>query len=188
MASEKAIHVWQNRKTPVPNYYAGWNNWLPIMRAYEERRPLYFGTPAVNLIVVLETSLNIICKEGMDKRVKRHQSLAKALRARIATVNLMMLPKTNTIAANTLTALYFPEGVDANTLSSKMLKANVIIAGGLLPEIKTSYFRICHMGSVSSNELMAVLAALQRSLLELGHPLEIGKSLQDFQTVLIEAN
>jgi alanine-glyoxylate transaminase/serine-glyoxylate transaminase/serine-pyruvate transaminase len=43
------------------------------------------------------------------------------------------------------------------------------------------------MGSVSSNDLMAVLAALERSLLELGHPLEIGKSLQDFQTVLIEA-
>jgi alanine-glyoxylate transaminase/serine-glyoxylate transaminase/serine-pyruvate transaminase len=188
MASEKAIHVWQNRKTPVPNYYADWNNWLPIMRAYEERRPSYFGTPAVNLIVALETSLNIICKEGMDKRVKRHQSLAKAFRAGVATLNLMMLPKTNTIAANTLTAVYYPKGVDANTLSSKMLEANVIIAGGLLPEIKTSYFRIGHMGSVSSNDLMAVLAALERSLLELGHPLEIGKSLQDFQTVLIEVN
>jgi alanine-glyoxylate transaminase/serine-glyoxylate transaminase/serine-pyruvate transaminase len=41
-----------------------------IMKAYEERRPSYFGTPAVNLIVALETSLKIICKEGMDKRVK----------------------------------------------------------------------------------------------------------------------
>jgi alanine-glyoxylate transaminase/serine-glyoxylate transaminase/serine-pyruvate transaminase len=188
MASEKAIHVWQNRKTPVPNYYADWNNWLPIMRAYEDRRPSYFGTPAVNLIVALETSLNIICKEGMDKRVKRHQSLAKAFRAGIATLNLMMLPKTNTIAANTLTAVYYPEGVDANTLSSKMLEANVIIAGGLLPEIKTSYFRIGHMGSVSSNDLMAVLAALERSLLELGHPLEIGKSLQIFQNELLNFN
>jgi alanine-glyoxylate transaminase/serine-glyoxylate transaminase/serine-pyruvate transaminase len=64
----KAMQVWENRKTPVPNYYADWNNWLPIMRAYEEkRRPSYFGTPAVNQ--VLETSLKIICKEGMDKRV-----------------------------------------------------------------------------------------------------------------------
>jgi aspartate aminotransferase-like enzyme len=26
-----------------------------------------FGTPAVNLIVALETSLKIICKEGMNK-------------------------------------------------------------------------------------------------------------------------
>jgi alanine-glyoxylate transaminase/serine-glyoxylate transaminase/serine-pyruvate transaminase len=79
MVSEKAMQVWENRKR-LPNYYADWNNWLPIMRAYEERRPSYFGTPAVNLIVALETSLKIICKEGMNKS-KRHQSLAKAFRA-----------------------------------------------------------------------------------------------------------
>jgi alanine-glyoxylate transaminase/serine-glyoxylate transaminase/serine-pyruvate transaminase len=40
------------------------------MKAYEEEEP-YFGTPAVNLIVALETSLKIICKEGIKKRVKR---------------------------------------------------------------------------------------------------------------------
>jgi alanine-glyoxylate transaminase/serine-glyoxylate transaminase/serine-pyruvate transaminase len=56
MVSEKAMQVWENRKTPVPNYYADWSNWLPIMKAYE-RRLSYFGTPAVNLIVALETSL-----------------------------------------------------------------------------------------------------------------------------------
>jgi alanine-glyoxylate transaminase/serine-glyoxylate transaminase/serine-pyruvate transaminase len=39
--SESAMQVWENRKTPVPNYYADWSNWLPIMKAYE-RRPLVF--------------------------------------------------------------------------------------------------------------------------------------------------
>ena len=186
MVSEKAMQVWENRKTPVPNYYADWNNWLPIMRAYEERRPSYFGTPAVNLIVALETSLKIICKEGIEKRVKRHQSLAKAFRAAIASLNLTILPKTNEIAANTLTAVYYPEGVDGAALSSKMVDSNVIIAGGLLPEIKATYFRIGHMGSVSPNDLLAVLGALERALSELGHPLEIGKSLQTFQIELLK--
>jgi alanine-glyoxylate transaminase/serine-glyoxylate transaminase/serine-pyruvate transaminase len=188
MASEKAMQVWENRKTPVPNYYADWNNWLPIMRAYEERRPSYFGTPAVNLIVALETSLKIICKEGMDKRVNRHQSLAKAFRAGIAALNLETLPKTNTVAANTLTAVYYPEGIDGATLISKIVDSDVIIAGGLLPEIKAAYFRIGHMGSVSSNDLLAVLGALELALSDLGHPLEIGKSLQNFQIELLKAN
>jgi len=188
MASEKAMHVWKNRKTPVPNYYADWNNWLPIMRAYEERRPSYFGTPAVNLIVALETSLKIICKEGIGKRVKRHQSLAKAFRAGIASLNLKILPKTNALAAHTLTAVYYPEGVNGAALSAKMVGNNVIIAGGLLPEIKATYFRVGHMGSVSSNDLIAVLAALERALLELGHPLVPGKSLQTFQNELLKAN
>ncbi len=188
MVSEKAMQVWKNRKTPVPNYYADWNNWLPIMRAYEERRPSYFGTPAVNLIVALETSLKIICKEGMDARVKRHQRLARAFRAGIVSLNLEMLPKTNAIAAHTLTAVYYPEGINGAELSAQMVDSNVIIAGGLLPEIKTTYFRVGHMGSVSSNDLMAVLAALERALLELGYHIESGKSLGAFQNELLKAN
>jgi alanine-glyoxylate transaminase/serine-glyoxylate transaminase/serine-pyruvate transaminase len=188
MVSEKAMQVWENRKTPVPNYYADWSNWLPIMRAYEERRPSYFGTPAVNLVVALQTSLKIICKEGMDKRIKRHQSLAKAFRAALGSLNLTILPKTNAIAANTLTALYYPEGLDGAALNAKMADSNVIIAGGLLPDIKASYFRIGHMGSVSANDLLAVLGALERALSELGHSMEVGKSLQTFQMELLKDN
>lgn len=188
MVSEKAMQVWENRKTLVSNYYADWSNWLPIMKAYEERRPSYFGTPAVNLIVALETSLKIICKEGIEKRVKRHQSLAKAFRAAIASLSLTILPKTTEIAANTLTAVYYPEGIDGAALNSKMVDSNVIIAGGLLPEIKTTYFRIGHMGSVSPNDLLAVLGALERALSELGQPLEVGKSLQTFQNEFLKSN
>jgi len=188
MASQKAMDVWKKRKTPVSNYYADWNNWLPIMSAYQERRPSYFGTPAVNLIVALETSLKIICKEGMSERVKRHQILAKAFRAGISSLDLEILPKTNTIAANTLTAVYYPEGIGGAALIAKMADYNVIIAGGLLPEIKAAYFRIGHMGSVSSNDLIAVLGALERALLELGHPIVSGKSLQAFQNELLKAN
>ncbi|AUC83223.1 alanine--glyoxylate aminotransferase family protein [Lacinutrix sp. Bg11-31] len=188
MASEKAMKVWKNRKTPVPNYYADWSNWLPIMKAYEERRPSYFGTPAVNLIVALETSLKIICKEGIDKRVKRHQDLAKAFRAAIASLNLEILPKSTALAANTLSAVYYPKDIDGALLSAKMIEADVIIAGGLLPEIKATYFRVGHMGSVSANDLMAVLGALERALIVLGHPLEPGKGLQVFQNKLLKDN
>ncbi|NRS90194.1 alanine-glyoxylate transaminase/serine-glyoxylate transaminase/serine-pyruvate transaminase [Flavobacterium sp. 7E] len=188
MASEKAMEVWKNRKTPVPNYYADWGNWLPVMKAYEERKPSYFGTPAVNLIVALETSLKIICKEGIEKRVQRHQSLAKAFRAAITSLKLTILATSNTIAANTLTAVYYPEGIDGAAFSAKMVANNVIIAGGLLPDIKTTYFRVGHMGSVSPNDLLAVLGALERTLSELGYPLEIGKSLQTFQTELLKGS
>jgi alanine-glyoxylate transaminase/serine-glyoxylate transaminase/serine-pyruvate transaminase len=188
MASRKAMDVWKKRKTLVSNYYADWNNWLPIMSAYEERRPSYFGTPAVNLIVALEASLKIICKEGMNERLKRHQNLAKAFRAGLSSLHLEILPKKNTIAANTLTAVFYPEGIDGGALIAKMVDSDVIIAGGLLPEIKAAYFRIGHMGSVSSNDLIAVLGALERALLELGHPIESGKSLQAFQNELLKAN
>jgi alanine-glyoxylate transaminase/serine-glyoxylate transaminase/serine-pyruvate transaminase len=48
VASPKALQAFRSRRTPVQNYYADWENWLPIMEAYERRKPSYFGTPPVN--------------------------------------------------------------------------------------------------------------------------------------------
>jgi alanine-glyoxylate transaminase/serine-glyoxylate transaminase/serine-pyruvate transaminase len=31
VASQKALQVVQDRKTPVPSYYSNWNKWLPGM-------------------------------------------------------------------------------------------------------------------------------------------------------------
>lgn len=187
MVSEKAMTVWTKRKTPVANYYSDWHNWLPVMRAYEDRKPSYFGTPPVNLIVALETSLKIICKEGMSERVKRHQILANAFRAGIIALNLEILPKTDQLAANTLTAVYYPKAIDGAAILSKMSNSNIIVAGGLLPDLKATYFRVGHMGSVSSNDLIAVLSALERALSELGHQMEPGKSLVAFQNKILSS-
>jgi len=188
VASQKAIEVWSNRKTFVSNYYAVWTNWLPVMIAYEERRPSYFGTPPVNLILALEVSLKLICEEGMPSRIKRHQNLAAAFRAAISALNLKILPKSNDVSANTLTAVYYPVGIESAKLLAKMIENDIIIAGGLLPETKNSYFRIGHMGSVSSNDLLAVLGALELALSELGHFYEFGKGLKTFQNAILLAN
>lgn len=187
MVSEKAMGFWKKRKTSVANYYSDWHNWLPVMRAYEERRPSYFGTPPVNLIMALETSLKIICKEGMDARVNRHQQLANAFRAGISAMDLQILPKTNDLAANTLTAVYYPKGIDGAALLSKIAANNIILAGGLLSDIKASYFRIGHMGSVSSNDAIATLSAIERALYELGYQMEIGKCLTAFQDEILKS-
>ena len=185
VASQKALEVWKNRKTPVGNYYASWNNWLPIMIAYQEERPSYFGTPPVNLILALEKSLGIICDEGMGARVQRHKRLARAFRAAIASLNLSILPTEDVIAAHTLTAVYYPENIDGALLRAHIVADDVIVAGGLLSEIKTTYFRVGHMGSVSSNDLLAVLGALERALQSQKYPFEMGVSLRTFQDSLI---
>jgi alanine-glyoxylate transaminase/serine-glyoxylate transaminase/serine-pyruvate transaminase len=57
LVGPRAMEAFQKRKNPVMNYYADWTNWLPIMQAYEARKPSYFATPAVNLIFALNISL-----------------------------------------------------------------------------------------------------------------------------------
>ncbi|GHC48404.1 pyridoxal-phosphate-dependent aminotransferase family protein [Ulvibacter litoralis] len=184
VASERALQTWKNRKTLVPNYYADWGNWLPIMKAYQERKPSYFGTPPVNLILALETSLKIITSEGIQKRIAKHMRLATAFRLAVASIGLKILPKNEDYAANTLTAVYYPIGVQDAEFRKAMSDRDIIVAGGLLPEIKTTYFRVGHMGSVSEKDLVATLSAIEYALSQTGYAFEIGTTLKTFQQKL----
>ena len=92
VARPAALAAFKARKTPVGSYYADWTNWLPIMEAYEARKPAYFGTPAVNLVWALNVSLGQILAEGMDARIARHVKLGRACQAGIAALGLGQVP------------------------------------------------------------------------------------------------
>ncbi|MBU1012856.1 MAG: alanine--glyoxylate aminotransferase family protein [Bacteroidetes bacterium] len=184
VVSEKAMNLWKMRKTPVANYYADWSNWLPIMNAYADRKPSYFGTPAVNLVAALEVSLKIILEEGMDARIKRHEKIAQAFREAFKSLGLKMIPQNNTFCANTLSAPYYPEGIDGASLLKEIANAGVILAGGLLPEIKGKYFRIGHMGSVNQGDVLATIGAIEASLQKCGHQAEQGIAVRAALKVL----
>ena len=178
VASPKAMAAFEARKTPVGNYYADWSNWLPIMKAYEERKPSYFGTPAVNLVMALEKSLELILKEGMENRFRKHEKVGKAFRAAIRALGLDMIPVDEGICANTLSAPCYPEGVAGNELLGNIGQEGVILAGGLLPDIKGKYFRVGHMGSVNRSDLLATIGAIESGLSKCGYKFEPGSGLK----------
>ena len=141
MIGPRALEVFQKRTTPVLNYYADWTNWLPIMGAYEARKPSYFGTPPVNLIFALNISLGQILKEGMPKRYARHIAISRACQAGIQALGLDQVPLKPKYAAHTLTAPRYPKGVNGTEFLAGVLKAGVTLAGGLLPSIRHEYIR-----------------------------------------------
>ncbi len=173
VAGPRAMQKFKNRATPVGNFYADWNEWLPIMEAYEARKPSYFGTPAVNLVWALRVSLQEILGEGMEPRFARHRRLSRAFRAGIDALGLKQVPTRAELTATTLSAIYYPEGVDA-TLLKAIDEEGVLVAGGLHPAIKTKYFRVGHMGSVSASDIMATLAAIESGLARCGYKSEPG--------------
>ncbi|MDX9929966.1 MAG: alanine--glyoxylate aminotransferase family protein [Bacteroidales bacterium] len=177
VASARAMEAWKKRKTPVANYYADWANWLPIMEAYEQRRPSYFGTPAVNLVAALEVSLGMVLKEGMDARFIRHERIAGAFRSALKAMGLGMIPNGEALAANTLSAPRYPAGVDAPSFLKAMSATDVIIAGGLLPDLKNEYFRVGHMGSVNAGDLAATVTAIETALTKCGHKYNRGSGV-----------
>ena len=173
VASERAMEAFELRKNPVLNYYSDWANWLPIMKAYEERRPAYFGTPAVNLVAALNKSLKQILEEGMEKRFERHRIIARAFRSAIKALGLKQVPSEE-VAASTLSAPYYPQGIIASEFVQEMNNADVVIAGGLLPELKTKYFRVGHMGKISYEDILFTVQAMETALEILGYRFDKG--------------
>jgi len=184
VAGPRALDAFRRRKVPVGSYYADWTEWLPIMEAYEARRPSYFGTPPVNLIWALNVSLGQILEEGMENRFARHRKLSGAFKAAITALGMKQVPVRPEVTANTLTAPYYAEGVDASVLVH-IGRAGALLAGGLHPEIKTKYFRIGHMGAVTASDILATVGAIERGLAEAGYHFEPGVGLAAAQALLL---
>ena len=122
------------------------------MQKYENRQPSYFATPPVQLIMALEVSLKQILVKGMDDRFEAHRMASQKFKAACAGFGLKLVPVKEELAANTLTALYYPEGIAGGDLLKMITAGGVVVAGGLHPKHNTKYFRVGHM-NVSSVDL-----------------------------------
>lgn len=181
VASEQALAVRSRRKCPPPPLYLDWNSWLPVHRAYEERRPSYFATPATSLVMALEAGLGEILEGGQENaisaRIEAHAQAAAALRAAWRALGLRSVPR-EAVTANTLSVLLFPEGIDG-ALIPKIAARGVIVAGGLHPAVKTTSFRIGHMGYTVTRPdyLRRTVEAVGGALRELGAEVDLDAAL-----------
>ena len=174
--------------------YLDWEAWLPVMRAYEERRAAYFSTPPTNLVLALAAGLAEIESEGAAARIARHAGAAAALRAAWQALGLRLLPAREELAADTLSALLLPEvaaarppggpagisegaasavtrsGADAPAVVARIAEHGVTVATGLLPELRSRYFRVGHMGWVVGRPdlLRRTVAAVAAALRDCG--------------------
>ena len=145
VAGPRALEARERRETAPPPMVLDWREWLPVMRAYEERRPAYFSTPATNLVLALEVGLTEILADGLPLRIALHERCGRAMRAAWRALGLQPVPVHPGLAANTMSALMFPAGVDAS-LIGRVLERGVVVAGGLHRAIRERYFRVGHMG------------------------------------------
>jgi aspartate aminotransferase-like enzyme len=178
-ASPKALRVVEQRKTPVSFYYGDLKNWLPAMRDPSK----FFATPAVNMIYALHESLQMILQEGLENRFRRHQIIADAVRTSARTLGLGMVVD-EAHAANTVTAILYPEGMDDVKFRGIMETKFGVTVGGGLGQLEGRIFRIGHMGYVTRNDIIATMAAVEGTLAELNYPFEYGVGAWSASTVL----
>ncbi|GAA5901307.1 alanine--glyoxylate transaminase [Sporobolomyces salmoneus] len=167
--SQRSLEVVHSRKSPIPNYYANLKRWQPVMESYEKGTPAYFATPPVNLIYALESSLkNIVSGPvSLQDRFKLHREAAKKFRSEVSQLGFKTVALSEDAAANGMTAVYVPEGIEPPKLIGALAERGIVIAGGLHKDIKTKYIRFGHMGvSVVDrpSDAEKILSALKESL------------------------
>lgn len=170
VSSERALAVRATRQSSPPPLFLDWDSWLPIHRAYEERRASYFATPATTLVLALEAGLQEILEQGVEARWEAHTRAAAAMRAAWEALGLRQVPRDGQ-AGNTLSVLYFPEGVDGG-LIPRIAARGVLVAGGLHAAIRSTSFRVGHMGYAASRPdmLRRTIQAVAEALQESGAP------------------
>ena len=138
-------------------------------------------TPAVSLVMGLNSVLDMMMEEGPDNILARHARLAHATREAVKAMGLELFSKR---PSNAVTAVKVPEGVDGAALVKKMRdEQGVTIAGGQA-SLKGKIFRIAHLGYMDEYDVIAAIAGVEIVLSQLGHDIELGKGVAKAQQLL----
>jgi pyridoxamine--pyruvate transaminase len=133
-------------------------------------------TPSISEIYSLESVLNQTLAFGMERFVDCHQAIARACREGVKALGLELWPAREEIAAACVTAVRIPDGIDDAKLRGTMRhRYGVMISPGY-GELQGQLFRLGHMGPAQAHPtvLAAQLAILERSLVDLGYPAQLG--------------
>ncbi|MGQ9780695.1 MAG: pyridoxal-phosphate-dependent aminotransferase family protein [Nitrososphaeria archaeon] len=155
VVSKKAFGVMNNRKTPIRSYYMDLTRWRRVM----DNPSVYVATPAVNLIVALREALVELKEEGLERRLLRHKVIADGIRAGIEALDFKIVAEPR-CRANTVTAFYVPDKKVGELHSRLKGQFNIQLAKGLY-EYRDLMLRIGHFGSISVNDAVSFVAALE---------------------------
>ncbi|HTC64692.1 MAG TPA: alanine--glyoxylate aminotransferase family protein [Candidatus Saccharimonadales bacterium] len=174
--SEKALKTIE--KSKLPRYYFDYA---------KERKGLAKGessyTPATSLIVCLHGVLNYIKQLGRENLIANAALLAEATRESSAALGLSNFAVSS--PANAVTSINAPAGIESTKIVKDLFtRFGVILTDGQ-GSMKGKMFRIAHLGYYDFLDLVAVLGALEVSLLKVGHKVELGSGVRAAQNVFL---
>jgi len=172
--------VWAGKKAlarrkslgTIPEYFIDFEKWIPIMNDPSK----YYATPAVNMVWALKESLRLIKEEGLEERYERHTKVSNAFNDSLEAMGFKLLAKKE-YRCNTLSTVLYPEGINDAQFRKVLAEEGAVVAGGLAA-YAGKMFRIGHMGNIDDHTVYSAIAAIERTLIRLGHKYEVGIGLK----------
>jgi aspartate aminotransferase-like enzyme len=139
-------------------------------------------TPAVTLIRGLKKALEMICEVGIETTWQRAATLARATREAAGALGLGLISRQ---PADSVTGMYYPEGVDDSFRKALEKTYGCSVAGGQ-DQLKGKAFRVSHMGYIDPLDTLGLLAACEYTFAGLGAKIEVGAGVAAAAKVLRE--
>jgi aspartate aminotransferase-like enzyme len=132
-------------------------------------------TPAIAVVYQVDEGLRLMHEEGKDRVFARHAACAAAARAGLSALGLELLADPR-FASQTVTAAWLGDARDWKSYNGKIKGHGVVLAGGQ-GKLSGKILRLGHLGSVTVEDVLDVIAVLERVELEEGRPVEPGRAV-----------
>jgi len=161
--SQKALAA--NKTAKLPRSYWDWQDILK-----QNEAGFFPYTPATNLLFGLREALKMLHEEGLTNVFRRHARHAEATRAAVRAWGLEIVCEEPLEYSNSMTAVFMPQGHDADRLRKIILENFDMALGAGLGKLVGKAFRIGHLGSFNDLMLAGTLSGVEMGLRLAGVP------------------
>lgn len=150
-------------------------------------------TPSTALVAALSAAMDYLREQGggdlaagRDLLIHNAETAAAMTRAAAQALGLRLFSVASPGAA--LTAIASPDGIDSGEIVKVLRnRFGVVIANGQ-GEMKSSLFRIAHLGFYDYLDTIAIIGALEHTLLEIGRKIDLGTGLRAAQLTYAQSS
>jgi aspartate aminotransferase-like enzyme len=141
-------------------------------------------TPAVAVLYQVDEGLRLMQAEG-DGVFARHAAAQAMTRAGLRAIGFALLAD-DAVASKTVTAAWIPEGLDWKAFNGGLKRRGLVLAGGQ-GKLKGRIFRLGHLGSVTTDDILAAIGVLEATAIECGLAVRPGAAVAAAQQALLAA-
>jgi aspartate aminotransferase-like enzyme len=142
-------------------------------------------TPAVGVVFQVDEGIKLMTAEGAENVFARHRACAAATRAGLEALGFELFADAAD-RSPTVTAAWIPDGLDWKIFNGELKRRGVVLAGGQ-GKLAGRIFRIGHLGSVTVDEILGAIAAIEAVSVGVGRPVQVGAGIAAAQVAAVAA-
>jgi aspartate aminotransferase-like enzyme len=120
----------------------------------------------MSVYYAMDKAFELMRAEGLEGIFTRHEAVARYTRERVTGLGLKLVPADLARASNTVTAAWWPEGVEGSAISKRAREEFGVVLGGGQGKLTGKIFRIGHLGWFSKEDIEQALDVVERLLNE----------------------